>query len=126
MADVFGSQSGRRDPPDRHDPAPLGQGLGEREPCGDLGGRRGPVRGLGARMGRDDVPEQHLAGEAQLGQDAVDDRRRGLGRPPAGELSLRRERDPGHPGAAVAGRLAHEQEWRRRTRLEVGGQPGPA
>ena len=38
-------------------------------------------------MGRDDVPEQDVLLEPELGQNAVDDRRAGLGGPAAGELA---------------------------------------
>jgi hypothetical protein len=39
-------------------------------------------------MGRNDVPQEHLLLEIELGKDSVHDRRRGLRRPLAGELSL--------------------------------------
>ena len=45
------------------------------------------------------------------------------GGPAAGELALRGERDPGDAGAAVAGRLADEQQRRVFASLEVGKQP---
>ena len=60
--------------------------------------------------------------EAELGEHALDDRRRRLGRAPAGQLPLGGERDPRDPRAAVAGRLADEQERRLRPRLEIGGR----
>ena len=110
MTDVFDSQSGRGDPPDGHDAAALGQRTGKVNARGHLRGRRSTVRGLGAGMGRDDVPEQHPIHQAEFGQHAVDDRRRGLGRPAARELALRGEGDPRDPGAAVARGLADEQE----------------
>ena len=75
-------------------------------------------------MGRHDVPEQHLLVELELGEDAVDDRRRRLGRPGAGELTLGGERDAGDSRAAVAGGLADEHERRIALRVEVGGRAG--
>ena len=123
MADVFGSQSGRSDPPDGDDLAPCGQGLSEREPGDHLSSGRGPVRALGAGMGRDDVPEQHLALQAELGQDAVDDRRRGLGRAGARELALGREGDAADAGTAVAGGFADEDDLRIPATLEIAAEP---
>ena len=40
------------------------------------------------RVGRDRVPEQHLLLEVELGEHALDDRRRRLGRPAPGELAF--------------------------------------
>jgi hypothetical protein len=71
-------------------------------------------------MGRNDVPEQDLVLDAELPKDTVDDRRRRVGRAGPGQLPLRGERDPAQPGAAVAGRLADEQDGRVTPRLEVG------
>ena len=126
MADVFGSQSGRGDPPDGDHPAAGGQGFGEGQASGHLIGRRRAVRGRGAGMGRDDVPEQHLVGQPQFGKNAVDDRRCRLGRPRSRQLAFGGERDPGDPGAAVARRLADQQKWGPGSGLEVGGEAGTA
>ena len=51
------------------------------------------VRRRRAGMRRHDVPEQHVVVEPELGEHAVDDRRRRLGRPAARELALGGERD---------------------------------
>jgi hypothetical protein len=61
-------------------------------------------------MRRDEVPEQHAVLEPELGQRSLHDRRRRLRRPVTGELALGRERDPRDACAAVAGRLADEQD----------------
>ena len=55
----------------------------------------------------------------ELGEDAVDDRRRGLGRTGAGQLSFGGERDARDPCAAVTGRLADEQESRAYALAEI-------
>jgi hypothetical protein len=60
MADVRSAENGLREPSDGHWAAPLHKLVEEREACLDLGARRAPVRRLGARMRRDDVPEQDL------------------------------------------------------------------
>lgn len=78
----------------------------------DFAGRRWAIRGLGARMGRDDVPEQDIVFHAELSQHAMDDRGGGLGRAGARQQSLRRERDAGDASAAVARRLADEEDAR--------------
>ena len=81
-------------------------------------------------MGGNDVPEQHLVGEAQLREHAVHDRRRRLRRPPAGQLPLGRERDaprrarrgspaPRRPGGAVPPPARRD----RRPGARAGAQP---
>src|SRR5262249_23993329 len=91
----------------------------------DLEARRPPIRirtsGL-VRMCRDDIPEQHVVLDAQLVEDAVDDRRPRLRGAAAGQLPLRRERDAPDPCAAVAGGLADEDDARGPLALEVRGQ----
>ena len=62
--------------------------------------------------------------EPELGEDAVDDRRAGLGRAGAGQLALGRERDPGDSRAAIARGLADEQE--RRVAASSRGRRGAA
>ena len=76
-------------------------------------------------MGRDDVPQENVVGEAELGERALDDRRGRLARPAARELALGRERDSRDARAAVARCLADEQDARVRRALKVGGQPPP-
>jgi hypothetical protein len=98
----------------------------ERQPCSDLESRRAPVRRGRSGMRRDDVPEQHLLLEPELGQDAVDDRRRCLGGAVSGQLALGRERHAGDAGTAVARRLADEQDRSLASAFEVGGKALPA
>ncbi|MBD0338561.1 MAG: acylphosphatase [Thermoleophilia bacterium] len=76
-------------------------------------------------MGRDDVPQQNLLPEAELQQRAAHDRGARLGRPRAGHLALRREREAAHPRAPVPRGLAHEEDRRLPPQLEVGLQPLP-
>src|SRR6478609_12195131 len=71
-------------------------------------------------MRRDDVPAERLPLEAELGERVADDRGRGLGGPTPGQLTLRGERNPRHAGAAIAGRLADEEQRRGFARLQVG------
>ena len=70
-------------------------------------------------MGRDDVPEQHVVLEPELGEHAVDDRRARLRRP--GAVSWRSEVNgmPLDARAAVAGRLPDEEDGRALLCLEV-------
>jgi len=92
---------------------------GERQARLDLPTRRRSVRGGGAGMRRDDVPEEDGVRKLELGKYAVND---GRGRLPArltGELPLRRERDARDARAAVSRRLADEQQRRARTDVEV-------
>jgi hypothetical protein len=70
-----------------------------------------------------DVPEQHVLLEAELAERAVDDGGARLGRPGSGQLALRGEREPADSGAAVARRLADEDEARAESALEVPGEP---
>jgi len=78
------------------------------------------------RMRRHDVPKQHVVVEAELCEDAMDDRRRRLRRAAAAELALRREGQPAHARAAIAGRLADEQIRRAAPPPQVRDQPLPA
>src|SRR5437764_8063411 len=123
MADVGRAENGLGDASNRDHPAASRELSRKRDACGDLAAPGRPVRALGARMRRDDVPEQDALLEAELGQDAVDDRRARFRRADAGQLPFGGEGDPGNPSAAVAGRLADEQERRVATGLEVGAQP---
>ena len=98
------------------DEAAAGLALSRAWACGSSGIAR-PVR-----MRRHGVPEQDVVGEPEPLEDAVDDRRRGLGRAGTGELALGRERDPRDARAPVAGRLADQQEAGARPGLEVCAQ----
>src|SRR3954447_14595127 len=74
-------------------------------------------------MRRDDVPQEHLVLNPQLGEHAVDDRRRRLRRARARELPLGRERNAAHAGATVAGRLADQDDPGLATSLEIRTEP---
>jgi hypothetical protein len=74
-------------------------------------------------VGGDDVPEEHCRLQTELLENAVDDRRRRLGRATAGELPLGREGDAREAGATVAGRLADEEQAGTFPRVEVRGEP---
>jgi hypothetical protein len=113
-------------PADRQHAPAGGELVREHAALGDLAARRSAIRRLGARMGRHDVPEQHLVAQAELGEDAVDDRGRRLRRARARQLPLGGERDARDAGAAIAGRLADEEERRRRVLLQVRAQPTAA
>jgi acylphosphatase len=75
------------------------------------------------RVRRDDVPEQDLVLDAELREDAPDDRRGRLGRTRPGQLPLRGERNAAHAGTEVAGGLADEEDACTATAFEVVGQP---
>src|SRR5215471_8440807 len=79
-----------------------------------------PVRGLGAGMGRNDVPEQHLVLYLEAREHPVDDRRGRLGRAGAHELALGCEGDPADACAAIPRRLADEDDSRAAAPGEVG------
>lgn len=89
----------------------------------DFGLRRPAIRRRLARtvwMGRDDIPEQHVGLELELGERPVDDRRGRLGRAGAGELALRREGQTTDARAAVAGCFADEQVARVSSPVQIG------
>src|SRR5215471_4240553 len=119
MPHIPRSESLGRDASDRDRAAPSGD-VGEKG-CArlDLASGRSAVRGLGPGVRRHDVPEQHLVLDAELGEDAMDDRCGRLGRAGAGQLALGREGDPADPRAAVAGRLADEDDLCAGSCLEV-------
>jgi len=88
----------------------------------DLGARRPPVRVVPRgkmRVRRHRVPAEHLLFERKLGQRAADDRGARLRRACPGELPLGGEGDAGDACAAVAGRLADEQQRRVCARGEI-------
>src|SRR5438105_4793732 len=126
MADVRRPEDRGREPPDGDDVAPAGQLDEERQRGGDLLLPGPAVRPVRAGMGRDDVPEQYIVFEPELGEDAVDDRRGRLGGPRPGQLPLRGEGNAAPPGAAVAGRFSDEDRRGVRPSREVGTQPRPA
>jgi hypothetical protein len=61
-------------------------------------------------MGRHDVPAEHVFFEVEFAQRRADDRRGRLGEAATSQLSLGGERQAADPGAAIARRLADEQE----------------
>jgi hypothetical protein len=115
-----------RRPSDGDRPATPAQLVEKRHRLTYFGLRRPTVRpGPAAvvRVSRDDVPEQHVLGEAELVERPLHDRRRGLGRAPSGDLPLGRERQPADACAAVAGGLADQEIAGLRVTLEVLGEP---
>ena len=88
----------------------------------DLRPGRRTVRRRRARMRGDDVPEQDGALETEVVQRALHDRRRGLRQSRPRQLALRRERKARNAGAAVAGRLADEQQRRACPVREIGAE----
>ncbi len=123
VAEVDAAEGLVRDPADREHPPPARELACEGQPRGDLCTRRAAVETLAAGVRRDDVPEQHIAVETELGEGAVDNGGGRLGRAQAGQLALRGERDPRHAGATVAGRLAHEQVAGARRLVQVALDP---
>ena len=123
MAHVGAAERGVRDAAHRDNLPSRCELIGEDAALFHLAARRRTVRRFGSGMCRDDVPEEHVVLDAELGEDAVDDRGRRLGRAGAGEEPLRRERDPRDAGAPVARRLADQEDPRRRARVEIGREP---
>jgi acylphosphatase len=126
VPDVAAAESRVGEPADRDDPSAAGEFGKEGAGRGDLDAGRRAVRGRPARpvrVSRDDVPEEYPILEPELVEDAVHDGRRRLGRPRAGELAFRRERDTAHAGSAVTGRLGNEEEPGVVVLLQVGGEP---
>ncbi len=70
-----------------------------------------------------DVPAEHPLLEPELVEDPAHDGGCRLGRPDAGDLPLRHERDSRDPRSSIAGRLADEQDIAASPCLEIGGQP---
>ena len=102
------------------------EGVEERAAVLDLHPRRPPIgiRVFGPMwMGRDDVPEQNVLLEPEIGENAVHDRRGCLGGPGARQLPLGRERDAAEPGSAISRGLTDEEERCRPARLEVCCEP---
>jgi len=71
------------------------------------------------RVRRYDIPEQDVVLEPELGEHAMDDRRRRLGWAGARELTLGRERQPADARPAIACRLADEQVLRAAAAAQV-------
>jgi hypothetical protein len=117
MADVWGPGDPFGKPPHGENPAAARQFLQERKRVGDLGHSRTAVRSFRARVCRDDVPAERV--ELELPQRPLDDRRSRLRRAASGHLALGRERDARDAGAAIARRLADEEQLRGRVVLEV-------
>src|SRR3954447_19532440 len=112
MADVRRFKNGFRDASDGDHAAPSRKRSCEGEACRNLVPAWRAVRALGARMRRDDIPEEDAVLEPELREHSVDDRGAPLGRPGARQLALGRERNPGDAGASIARGLADEQKWR--------------
>jgi len=123
MADVRRAKRSLGQSADGDDPSPLREMASKHDTALDLGGSRRAIRRVAARMGRHHVPEQDAFLEPELGENALHHGRGRLCRAGTGQLALRRERDPGHPRATVAGRLADEKQLRRRSVLQVCPEP---
>jgi hypothetical protein len=91
----------------------------ERQARRDLRGGRTAVRPLVAGMRGDRVPKEHVVRDSELGEDAMDDRRRRLSRTYPCELALGGEWDTGHSRATVPGRLPDDQEARPRALVQI-------
>jgi hypothetical protein len=74
-------------------------------------------------MRGNDVPEENSVLEPELGEHAVNHRRCRLCRPAARELPLGGEGNPGNACAAVARRLADDEDRGVGALLEVCGEP---
>src|SRR5919201_3746815 len=122
MAEVRGAGNPLRKPSHGNQPPPAGQLVEERPRGEDLRPGGAAIRGRGAGMGRDDVPAERV--ELELGEDALDDRCRGLRGPAAGQLPLGRERQTRDTSAAVARRLADEKDPGAAPGAQVFGEPG--
>lgn len=122
MADIRSTQNGVREAADGDHATAVRDPIDEEQSRADLRVSRAAVRVRPARpvrVRRDNVPEQHLLLDPELGEHAVDDRRRRLGRAAAGQLALGGEGDARDPRAAVARRLADEQQRRLLSRAEI-------
>ena len=86
MPDIRGRGGVSREPANGDQAAVLRELLEEGPRGEDLEPGRTPVRRLRSWVGGDDVPAQGV--EAELGEDALDDRGRRLRRPGAAELTL--------------------------------------
>lgn len=117
MADIRGSEGVRGHPADGDHATVFGELESKRKPGFDLRFRGSAVGRLGAGMGRDDIPKDSV--DPGLCECPVDDGGGRLRRACAGELALRRERDARDTRAAVARRLAHEQDRRVRVLGEI-------
>jgi hypothetical protein len=76
-------------------------------------------------MRRHDIPEQHLVLDPELGQRAMDNRGRRLGRAAAGQLTLAREWDPADSCAAVTRRFSDEDDRGVPPPLQIGDESLP-
>jgi len=123
VPDVRRSRDARGEPADGDDLPSSHQGDEKAMRLRDLGSRREAIRGRGPRMRRHDVPEQQVLLEPEVGEHTVDDRRGRLRGPRSGELPLGREGEAADAGAAIAGRLADEEERGAASALEVGAEP---
>ena len=123
MAYVGAAERGLRDSADGDDAASRGELVGEHTSAEDLFARGRTVRGRGAGVRRNDVPEQDVVGEIELIEHAVDDRRRRFRRTGPRQLPLGSEGDAGNARSAVAGRLADEEDRRVGVCLEIGRKP---
>ena len=64
-------------------------------------------------MRRDEIPEDDVVSEAELGEDPLHDRRACLGGPAPGELPLGREGDSAYTSTSVAGRFPYQEDGGR-------------
>jgi hypothetical protein len=125
MTDIRRLQGGLGQPSDRDHTPSTCELAGEDEPRVDLRPCGLAIRALRSGMGRDDVPEQQVVSQAEFGEHALDDGRRRFRWTGAAQLPLGGEGKPRDAGAAVARRLAHEQDRSVRACLEVDAHAHP-
>jgi len=123
MANIGGAGRGLGGSTDRDHLTPPRQALEEAPTGRDLGAGRETIRALCSGVGGDDVPAERLVGDAERLERLVDDRGGRLRRAAARQLPLRRKRKPTHAGAAVARRLADEEQRSMAARVQIGAEP---
>ena len=110
-------------PADRDDDSTPPQHFEEGKARGDLSAARRTVRARRSRVRRHDVPEQDVVRESELRECALDDRRSGLPRRFARQLTLRGERQARDARSSVPGGFSDEKDLRPRSGGEVARKP---
>lgn len=123
VSHVLAAQRFVGDPADGDDATFAGELGHEPRARFDLGTGRPAVARLGARMRRDDVPEEDVFLELELGEHTLDDRRRRLGGACAGQLALRGEGNARDARTPIARRLSDEEEGRAASLVQIPHEP---